>query len=307
MRNQGDLDLNLIVVFDDLLRHRSVTRAALAGGVTQGTISKALKKLRLYYDDPLFLKTNDGVTPTPKALAMEPDVTGMVRAARNSLIGRGAFEPSTAQRTINLSVSDGTELVFIPALMAHLRSLAPNCSLRTIDALGREREALETGEIDIAIYGPIKTTGRIRQQKLFDHVMVVLAHRDCPFNEEITIEQMATLEHVAIAPTRSDRLSIEAQIAKAGVQRSPALTTPHWLIVPHVVAGNPSTVSIVPRKLAEIYRDLFGLKVLTPRFDLPLIEVLQFWHERSDFDPFNVWLRTLLKQMFFKNADLHVR
>jgi len=307
MPDHRDLDLNLIIVFDHLLRHRSVSRAAVAAGATQSSVSKALNKLRAYYGDPLFLKTRDGVAPTDRALALAPDIAEFVQFTQRTLVGRGAFDPATSERVINLSVSDAAELVLVPPLMDRLKVLAPGCRIRTVDALGREQETLQSGEVDLAMYGPIKSASYIRQQKLFDHVMVVLAHPDCRFDGEITLEQLLSLEHVGIAPTRSDRASLESQLAKAGVNRRLALTTPHWLIIPYVVARDANWAAMLPRLVAEIFRDQFGLKILTPAFDLPKIEVIQYWHQRAEFDPFNIWFRTLVKETFFKNASLHIR
>ena len=307
MQDHRDLDLNLLVVFDHVLRHRSVSRAALAAGLSQSTVSKALNKLRAYYGDPLFLKTRDGVAPTDTALALAPDVTEFVRFTQRTLVGRSAFDPATSERVITISVSDAAELVLAPPLMDRLKVLAPGCRIRALDALGREHETLQSGEVDLAIQGPIKSASDIRQLKLFEHVGAVLAHPDCPFEGEVTLEQLAGLDHVGIAPGRSDRASLELQLAKLGLERRLALTTSHWLMIPYVVARAPGCVAILPRLVAEIFRDQFGLKVLTPAFDLPKIEVFQYWHQRAELDPFNIWFRSLVKETFFKNASLHIR
>ncbi|RWB30460.1 MAG: LysR family transcriptional regulator [Mesorhizobium sp.] len=56
--NYDDIDLNLLRVFDVMMRERSVTRAAIELGRTQSAVSHSLSKLRYLLQDELF--TRDG-------------------------------------------------------------------------------------------------------------------------------------------------------------------------------------------------------------------------------------------------------
>jgi DNA-binding transcriptional LysR family regulator len=78
----GRLDLNLVFVFDALLRYQSVTRAATALNLTQGAVSHALRRLRTFFRDPLFTRTATGIVPTPRGPAVrEDDARSLLRAA----------------------------------------------------------------------------------------------------------------------------------------------------------------------------------------------------------------------------------
>ncbi|MDO8254078.1 MULTISPECIES: LysR family transcriptional regulator [Shewanella] len=63
------LDLNLLVTLQILLSERSVTRAAKRLSVTPSAVSKSLTKLRHWFDDPLLVRSPQGLLPTPLALA----------------------------------------------------------------------------------------------------------------------------------------------------------------------------------------------------------------------------------------------
>ena len=63
------LDLNLLVVFDAMLKHRSVTRASEAVGLSQPATSAAVARLRALFDDQLFVKIGAEMKPTPRAAA----------------------------------------------------------------------------------------------------------------------------------------------------------------------------------------------------------------------------------------------
>ena len=61
------LDLNLIAVLEAMFRDKSVTCAAHGLGLTQSAMSHSLNRLRLYFEDPLFVKSGNLMAPTPKA------------------------------------------------------------------------------------------------------------------------------------------------------------------------------------------------------------------------------------------------
>src|SRR5712671_6893345 len=76
--NDGDLRLRDFKVLSVLLRERSLTRAAEALDTTQPSISKVLARLRIHFDDPLFIRAvvamlvasrTDGVATIPANLA----------------------------------------------------------------------------------------------------------------------------------------------------------------------------------------------------------------------------------------------
>src|ERR1700739_3280335 len=65
--NWGAFDLNLLIVFDAVMRERSVTRAGDRIGLSQPAMSHALNRLRHMLKDELFVRTPEGMMPTPRA------------------------------------------------------------------------------------------------------------------------------------------------------------------------------------------------------------------------------------------------
>ena len=65
--NWGAFDLNLLIVFDAVIEERNVTRAGDKIGLSQSAVSHALSRLRHMLKDELFIRTPDGMVPTPRA------------------------------------------------------------------------------------------------------------------------------------------------------------------------------------------------------------------------------------------------
>ncbi|MGM0564486.1 MAG: LysR family transcriptional regulator, partial [Pseudomonadota bacterium] len=55
--NIHQIDLNLLIYLDVLLRELNVTRAAAQLGITQPAMSNGLRRLRELFNDPLLVRT----------------------------------------------------------------------------------------------------------------------------------------------------------------------------------------------------------------------------------------------------------
>ncbi len=71
------LDLNLLLCLQLLMQERSVTKAAKRINVTPSAVSKSLAKLRAWFDDPLFVNSPLGLSPTPLMVSMEQKSGGV--------------------------------------------------------------------------------------------------------------------------------------------------------------------------------------------------------------------------------------
>ena len=70
--NIANVDLNLLVYLDVLLREKNVTRAAEELGISQPAMSNGLKRIRDLFGDPILVRTSDGMTPTDRAIELQP-------------------------------------------------------------------------------------------------------------------------------------------------------------------------------------------------------------------------------------------
>lgn len=302
------LDLNLIVVFDALLKHRNVSRAAEELCRSQSAISHALARLRKHFGDDLFVKVQDGIVPTTRALELEPAVARFTRHADEVLVRPTAFAPLESNRTITMALSDGGELATAPALIEALRAEAPGCRLQmlALSAIDVQQD-LEDGRIDLAISGPLHLVANIVQQKLYDHAYVAIVASDSPVASTIDADMFQSMRQVVVVPAGSYLNSTSDFLSHQGIKLDPVFLTQHALMLPHVVRLKPDHVAIVPKRMADIYAGPFELRVVDTRFPMPSLEVFQYFHRRVRGDPFHMWLRTLVSRTFRQATDLHVR
>ena len=126
MKNLNQIDLNLLVYLEVLLRERNVTQAANQLGLSQPAMSNGLRRLRALFDDPLLVRTSEGMTPTERALELEPLVKDILLGVDRAMQPATEFEPRAAQMVVRIMASDYAESTLFPAVLTELRENAPD-------------------------------------------------------------------------------------------------------------------------------------------------------------------------------------
>src|SRR3569623_89453 len=146
-----DIDLNLLLVFRELLTERRVSAVARKLELSQPAISNALIRVRRLLGDELFLRTSKGMEPTPYAMQLAEPIAYALSTIHNSLNQRASFDPATSERKFTIGMTDIGEIYFLPKLMDVLARLAPNVSISTVrNTAVNLRDEMEAGHVDIA-------------------------------------------------------------------------------------------------------------------------------------------------------------
>ncbi|MEO8145522.1 MAG: LysR family transcriptional regulator [Betaproteobacteria bacterium] len=293
-------DLNLLLVFEAMFRHGSVTRAAAQIDLTQSAMSSALGRLRKQFGDPLFVNTRAGMLPTPRALELAPPLTEALAMVRGAMGSRAAFDPRSSTRSLRIYMTDVGEMVLLPSLMRHLHAHAPAMRLETAQLQAAELAVrLETGDIDLALGYLPQLPDKIRRARLFEEHYVCMTRPDHPLGRSapLTLKEFLSARHVLIASMGSGHQTLERTLAERGVQENVALRVPHFVVVPLIVAGTDLVVSL-PSRVAGASSRLVKVKVHPLPIPIPSFDVSLYWHERVENDPANQWLRAAMIELF---------
>lgn len=299
-----ELDLNLVPVLEALLAQCSVSRAAESLGLTQPAMSHALRRLRTYFNDPLFVRSGSGMVATPKALELAPIVSEMMEGVRAHLVPGAGFDPRAARRVFSLSMTDMAELVFMPRLIPRFRAEAPHARLRILRLMPSEvPAALERRNVDLAIGSVPLTVEGLYQQQLVRHPLVCMVSRDnARFSDRIHKEQYLAAEHIGVMPFGREEDIFEWALQAQGLKRRFFMMTQGFLTLPMLIEGS-DLVATVPEHMATVFGSLAGIRCLPPPVELPALALRQSWHPRFQTDPGNVWLRNLFFAVFSKDSD----
>ncbi|MCB8875307.1 LysR family transcriptional regulator [Acidisoma silvae] len=307
------VDLNLLNVFDAVMRFRSVTQAAESLALSPSAVSHALARLRLALKDDLFIRDDQGMTPTPRALALAGGIQdGLSLLART--LDAEPFLPSDSIRTFRIAAGDYATAFLLPPLMRRLLREAPLIDLRVMPVnrtdVGR---LLNTGAVDLVIGWFDHLPPDLSRQLLVRDSGGLVVRAGHPLTEGVpTFARAAAFPHVVVdltgeADGRGDgffddrgmirrvwmeRLVLHSREDASNAARV-ALSVPHFTSIPFLLRDT-DLVATLPRRLADWATADGGLVYLGPLLAPEEVDVEIIWHNRTDQDAGLAWLRRTL-------------
>lgn len=297
--NLRDLDLNLLVVFRAIWQDRNVSTAAQHLDVSQSAASNALRRLRKRFGDPLFLPTSAGMVPTPLASQLAEPINTALETLNAGLELKRSFDPQASDRQFTIGMTDIGEIVFLPALLAHLKRVAPGVSVQTVSTPAPQmRAGMEAGSIDLAVgFLPALRAG-FYQQRLFMQKYVCLLGRSWKLTDgRLSRDQFLGARHALVNAEGTGHAIVEQMLEATRAQRGVHLRVPHFVAIPFIVEATDLIVTI-PEKLGEALTQRLSVRVVPHPLKLPEFQVNQFWHRRYQHDSANKWLRGVFAHLF---------
>ncbi len=291
MNNLRNVDLNLLVALEALLTERNVTRAAARLHLSQPSVSVQLRKLREIFADPLLSPAPGGMLPTARGQELLQPLRAVLAGMTRILEPAKSFDPAIAQITWQVSASDYAEYAVLMPLLGRLLRAAPGVRIAVREAPhSRMLRQLESGTIDLGLLAMESVPERLHHRILFKERYVLVARKRHPaLKRRLTIDTLAGLEYVIVSYEGGGFRGVtDAALERRGRKRRVALSVPHFLFVPEVVART-DLVAMLPSRLVN---DRFDqLQILPPPLEIPSYEMAMIWHERSHLEPAHVWLR----------------
>jgi DNA-binding transcriptional LysR family regulator len=296
--NARMLDFNLLVVFDAVAQERSATRAAARLNMTQPTISHALGRLRGALHDDLFVRTPDGMEPTPFAQRLAAPVRSALNGLRTALDSAAAFDPATTERRFTIGLNNRATLVLAAPLAAAVSAEAPGVSLDlrpsgTLDVT----ECLDRGELDVAVGGVAAPAERFSDLLLFQDQFAALVRRGHPASgqEALTIDALGAYPHLVASSTGEETSFVDAELAQHGLTRNVALRAP--LLAAPTTLSQSDMIAVVGERTAIAIARVAPLDVLRLPFPSPDLFTAMLWHRRLDDVPAHRWLRRIVMRV----------
>lgn len=308
----GSLDLNLLPVFDAVMRERNVRRAGQRIGLSSSAVSHALSRLRGLLKDELFVRTSAGMVPTSRAIEIAPLIRDALVAAERA-VGPSEFSPATSQRQFCIAATDYVTAVLLPDVLRSFSELAPGSNLIVLPATRIDLTAqIDVGRVDAAIGSFSSIPHRLRADLLFEDRDVGIVAPDHPFaGKTVSLEDLSLLPLYAVSAggtdegllferglTRRiemfDRTALEGAFAAAKKSPNFKLIQPHFLALPNLLAGT-TAVAVAPLPLANLFRDAGVASVCELPWRAPVHAVQMVWHQRHTRERGHMWLRELIQ------------
>lgn len=299
MTTFNNMDLNLLRVFQAIADEQSLTLAGDRLHLSQPAVSYALRRLRVIFDDPLFIRTKHGMQPTPSALELAKPISRALQAVQDALSYAEQFNPALSTRVFRASMTDAGEMFFLPPVCEHLHAHAPHARLHVEQVPSAAiEEALRTGQLDFAIGNLPALKASTRHALLFAESYVCLTRKraQLPDRKQLELGEFLALSHVLIQSAESSHDQLEETFRAKGIHRKIALDIPHFSVLPRILARSDLAVSL-PLRIARLFNDAEQFSIYELPVALPEAEVTLHWHQDFENDAGHRWLREVITNL----------
>jgi len=299
------IDLNLLGYLDVLLRERSVTKAADHLSLSQPALSNSLRRLRTIFDDPLLVRTSDGMTPTRRALEVQPLIREVLETVDRAIVPRASFDPLETERVFRIAASDYAESMLLPRLLQLLRSQAPGVALDVMTPSDVTFPDVELGKVDLVVNRFHELPQSFHQKELWEDDFSCLISTDNPILDDFTLMSYLDARHVWVSktgmgvgvgvnPDDVQRLGwVDAALHKLGKQRKISVFTRHYQTAMLLAEGNDLIVTL-PSKAALSQSSNPRLAIRKPPFEITPITLQMAWSPLLQHDASHQWLRRII-------------
>jgi len=296
--NLTDIDLNLLVILDAIYSEKNLTHAGRKLRLTQSAMSHALNRLRAIFDDQLFTRQGNCMTPTKLAAYLVGNIQPALRSLQCTLEDKGRFDPANSEVLFRIGANDYAIYVLLPKLIEALKMAAPNVLLQAVHLNYRQRQAaLAKDSVDLIIGFPTRFGANIFQQRLFGDKEVCVVRHDHPeIGDTLSLEQYIKAKFIYLSLTEYESDAIDQTLTEEGLKRTIQIRVEHELLIPKMVSETDLIANMAERLALEFVK-YYPIKILPIPLEKTEFFVHQFWHSRTQNDPANKWFRRLIKQL----------
>ncbi|MCR6478155.1 LysR family transcriptional regulator [Variovorax sp. ZS18.2.2] len=297
MRFQN-LDLNLLVALDALLRERSISRAAEQLHLSQSAMSSALARLRAYFDDDLLVPVGRKLELTGRAEVLKEAVREVLACVDTAIATPPQFDPSASDRKFQLIVSDYTAAILIPHVLALAESQSRTVRFDLVPLLDRPQRALENGEADLMVIPRTYALQDHPTEMLFEEEFCCVVCNSSRFAQsgELTRGQYEAAGHVAVQPPAMDKPTLEAWFKQRYLKAERIeVTTFSFASAAYLVVGT-ERIATMHARLARIARKSLPVTLFALPTPMSAMAQMQQWHRHRTRDPGLIWLRGLMHE-----------
>ncbi|RUO39059.1 LysR family transcriptional regulator [Aliidiomarina taiwanensis] len=314
MNHFRQIDLNLLTYLDALLRERNVTRAAEQLNITQPAMSNALKRLRELLNDPILVRTSEGMIPTERALGMKSQVRQILYSVEEVIQPTRSFEAAESQRVFRIMVSDYAASTLIAPLLSALREQAPHITLDLMTPSDVDFHDVENGKVDLAINRFDDLPQSFHQKLLWNDSFACLVHKDHSLLRHYTLEEYLKADHswvsktgfgvgIGMTPDAVQKLGwVDNALARLGYTRKIKVFTRNYHVAMHLALEG--LVATLPLQAATLYKDNPDIVLREPPFAIPEIDLRMIWSPLLQHDEGHRWFRSLLAEVAERNAQV---
>jgi DNA-binding transcriptional LysR family regulator len=293
--NSKNFDFNLLIALKVLLEERHVSRAAARVYLSQPAMSRALGRLRAIFNDPLLVKSQQGLVLTERASQLLLPLQSILSDVE-TLVKSPETNPGDMQGEIRIATRDNETAVILPAIIKQVAAHAPLLRLNIVPLRGDDYGPLDQHSVDFILSGTRPTSGTLHQLKVLDEGFVCLVDKNSQAaNQPLTLDHYLQMRHCLVSITNVGAGLVDKLLAEKNLKREVAIKIPYFSSVPHIIQDSDLIITL-PARLGRLLAMHYPLICLEPPIPIPNYQIHLYWHPKQHMNPIHQWIRKLFQQ-----------
>lgn len=298
--NIAGIDLNLLLVFDAVMAERNATKAGQKIGMSQPAVSNALNRLRHRLKDDLFVRGQDGMRPTARAIELATPIRTALMEIEEALNPK-VFDPATTERAFTIAANDYVGMTLMPYVATYISNEAPGVDIHTIPIMEAQVfHKLDTQQAEYGIFPITDIPERFNSIPLGGDEFVCLMRADhelAKYKDELPMEEYAAARHLLVSPRGDPHGFVDDKLAEFGLNRRVVMTVNNFGPAPMIVLSSDMIVTL-PRRMAEKCCKFFDMHVVPSPVQSPNAGsgMILFWHNRLTNHPAHNWFQGIMQR-----------
>ena len=304
----SNIDLNLLVYFNMLLREGNVTKAAEHLGLSQPAMSNGLRRLRKVFNDPLLVRTSKGMMPTDKAKELQPQVQKVLSQIEIFIQPTIEFSPGESKRLFRVMASDYAETTLLPRVRSRMAKEAPETALDILTPSDVTFQDIELGNVDLVINRFDQLPQSLHLSTLWSDNFSCVMRADHPLRKDFNLDKYLQGNHVwvnktgmgvatGVNPDDIQKLGwVDIALDDLGYRRKIVVFTRHYISAIQLTRQQDLIATVATRS-THLVNHFENLAILPAPFTIPNIELHMVWSPLLHHNIAHKWFRNVIRDV----------
>lgn len=283
MANLYDLkkfDLNLLVIFECIYQHLSISKAAETLYITPSAVSQSLQRLRNQLNDPLFIRSGKGITPTTVGVNLHHHLEQNLNQLEQTI---NIMHGSTLKKNF---------VVYSPQILTTENLLGPlkllmrehNYEIELHDMLlsaDSAEDLLAYRKADLIFsMAPVSNRSMICVPYASYSVLLVCSQDHPRMKEVATMEELQEEKFTIFLSDEPGVKTYQSMAEKVHAEKTIGFRCDSVFTIISMISAS-HLIGYVPEILFDKYSEVLRLKKITALFTLPSLDIFMIYNRSA--------------------------
>ncbi|ASO11403.1 LysR family transcriptional regulator [Salmonella enterica subsp. salamae serovar 57:z29:z42] len=283
MANLYDLkkfDLNLLVIFECIYQHLSISKAAETLYITPSAVSQSLQRLRTQFNDPLFIRSGKGITPTVTGINLHYHLENNLNSLEQTI---NIMNQSSLKKKFIIYSPQLLIAKYVMALVKYIRK-GPQVEIEHHDILTTDEEAedlLAYRKADIVVsMAPLNNRSIVCTHFKTVECILVCSENHPRLGETATIDEIlqeSFTQLITREPGIKEYHSITDDVL---AERIIGFRSKSLITIANTICST-DVIGFLPQSLVDYYSSSIRLKKVTTPFTIAPIQLYLMYNRAS--------------------------